>query len=105
MVHAPAAPRIVEAAHTTFRIYDGNQLLTEAPRTIAENLARFNFASQNQRDELDRNSRPARRPSGDGRSGPQSTRPIPRRRRSQPDAVCRGTSKCWASAVVPPSAR
>ncbi len=35
----------VEAADTTFRVHDGDQLLTEAPRTTVKLIARFKVRS------------------------------------------------------------
>jgi hypothetical protein len=40
MVHAGLTVT-VEAADHTFRVYDGNELLTEVARTTTKNLARF----------------------------------------------------------------
>ncbi|WP_165945310.1 hypothetical protein [Micromonospora sp. KC723] len=40
IAHA-GATLTVEAADTTFRIHDGDQLLTEVPRTTVKDVARF----------------------------------------------------------------
>ncbi|MEV5768010.1 hypothetical protein AB0L34_26020 [Micromonospora sp. NPDC052213] len=40
IVHA-GSTLTVEAADTTFRVHDGDQLLTEVPRTTTKDIARF----------------------------------------------------------------
>lgn len=40
MTHAGRTPDI-EAADTTFRVYDGDELLAEVPRTTTKPIARF----------------------------------------------------------------
>jgi hypothetical protein len=57
MVHAGRI-RTVEAANPTFRICDGDHLLTEAHRTMSRISPGSKSASQNQRDELDLNGQP-----------------------------------------------